>query len=139
MQYKIIFVDDQNAILEALKWMLANESYYFETFGSPLEVLNRIENDEPAVIISDQWMPEMRGTEFLNRVRERWPDTIRIIMSVNLDETVLEAFSHNRVHGLIPKPWSETGLKQIIKNAVKQYQSNINRKKVSKEQTLPTS
>jgi len=121
MQYKIIFVDDQRGILEALKWLFMDEPYQTESFDNPSEALSLAEQAEPAVIVSDQRMAGMTGTEFFEQLRERWPDTIRIIMTVDPDETVWHALSHEKIHGVIIKPWDQSEFKNLIRNAVDKY------------------
>jgi DNA-binding NtrC family response regulator len=124
MQDKIIFVDDQRGILESLKWLFTDGPYHIEAFESPSEALFRLKEAEPAVIVSDQYMPGMVGTDFLEGVKKRWPRTIRIIMTVDPGKTVLEALSRGNIHGIISKPWNPTELKQTIRNAVNQYKSH---------------
>jgi DNA-binding NtrC family response regulator len=121
MQDKIIFVDDERGILEALKWLFMDEPYQIESFDSASEALNLAERAEPAVMVSDQRMPEMSGTEFLEQVRDRWPDTIRIIMTADPDETVRQALSHEEIHGVIVKPWDQSEFKHLLRNAVDKY------------------
>lgn len=121
---RIIFVDDQRAILESLKWLFIDEPCQIEVFDSPSEALSLPENPKPAVIVSDQWMTEMTGIELLQQVKNKWPNTIRIIMTIDPDKTVIDALSQGNIYGIIQKPWSTTELKQVIRSAVDRYQSH---------------
>jgi DNA-binding NarL/FixJ family response regulator len=69
-------------------------------------------------------MPGMVGTDFLEGVKKRWPDTIRIIMTVDPDKTVLEALNRGKIHGIILKPWDQAELKQLILAAVDEYHTS---------------
>ena len=77
MAKNIMFVDDEAGILKSLKWVFANEPYCYLGFDNPEEALAKMEETEIAVVVTDQRMPEMEGIQFLERVKERWPDTIR--------------------------------------------------------------
>jgi DNA-binding NtrC family response regulator len=121
MQNTIMFIDDKKCILESLKWLFRDEPYQLETFDSPMRALLKLEETEAAVVVSDQWMPEMRGTEFLDRVMKKWPNTIRLIMTVNADDTVLAAVEKKKVNQVVFKPWDKDEMKLVISGAVNRH------------------
>ncbi|MCL2928913.1 MAG: response regulator [Trichodesmium sp. St16_bin4-tuft] len=78
---------------------------------------------EVAVIISDQRMPEMKGTEFLSKTLSQFPNTIRIILTGFTDvEDLVEAINSGQVHKYITKPWDPNELKKVVQKAAQTYQ-----------------
>ena len=83
-----------------------------------------MEETEIAVVVADQRMPEMEGIQFLEKVKERWPDTIRIIMTAHLDfDVMVNAVNKANVYRVILKPWDETEIKIAIDNAMAEFTS----------------
>ena len=119
-----MFVDDEAGILKSLKWVFANEPYRFLGFDNPKIALAEMEETEIAVVVADQRMPEMEGVQFLEKVKERWPDTIRIIMTAHVDfDVVVNAVNKASVYRVILKPWDETEIKMTIDSAMAEYAS----------------
>ncbi len=122
MQYNILFIDDESGVLEALEWTFADEPYGCLTCKTPVEALRLMEEIDFAVVVSDQRMPEMDGTELLEKIKHQWPATIRILMTAYQEmDIVLDAINKGHVYNLIFKPWDETELKRAIKTAVDDY------------------
>ena len=124
MQYNIMFVDDEVSVLEALKWVFKDEPYRFFAFNNPIDALKKMEETEFAAVIADQRMPEMEGTIFFEKIRQKWPETIRIMITghVGLD-IALDAINLGNVYRFIFKPWNERELKLTVKSAVSYYVS----------------
>jgi signal transduction histidine kinase len=119
MQSNILFIDDESGVLDALEWTFADEPYECMTCKTAGEALKLMEETDFAVVVSDQRMPEMDGTEFLEKIRHQWPSTIRILMTAYQEmNIVLDAVNKGNVYNLIFKPWDEIELKRIIKTAV---------------------
>ena len=77
---------------------------------------------EVAVIISDQRMPEMKGTEFLSKTLPNFPDTMRIILTGFTDiEDLVEAINSGQVYKYITKPWDAGELKAVVQQAAVTY------------------
>ena len=122
MQYNILFIDDESGVLEALEWTFADEPYGCLTCKTPVEALRLMEEIDFAVVVSDQRMPEMDGTELLEKIKHQWPATIRILMTAYQEmDIVLDAINKGHVYNLIFKPWDEMELKRVIKTAVDDY------------------
>ncbi len=78
----LLIVDDESNVLKSLKRLLFETDYRVLTADSGNEGLKTFENESSIqLVISDYRMPEMNGVEFLKRVKELYPDTIRIILS----------------------------------------------------------
>jgi serine phosphatase RsbU (regulator of sigma subunit) len=85
-----------------------------------LELLDT--HGEMAVIISDQRMPLMNGTEFLSKTVERFPETIRILLTGYTDvEDLVEAINSGKVFKYITKPWNPGNLKAVVQQAADTY------------------
>jgi response regulator RpfG family c-di-GMP phosphodiesterase len=121
---KILVVDDEPDNLDLL----------YRTFGRDFQVLKAdsgvtalqllAQEGEVAVIISDQRMPEMKGTEFLSRTLPQFPDTVRIILTGFTDiEDLVEAINAGQVYKYITKPWNAGELKAVVQKAAESYDS----------------
>ena len=119
---KLMVVDDEPDNLDLLYRTFRRDFqvYKADSALSALEVLD--EQGEMAVIISDQRMPEMNGTEFLGKTVERFPDTIRILLTGYTDvEDLVEAINSGQVFKYITKPWNPEDLKLVINQASETY------------------
>jgi len=121
---RILFIDDETNILRALERIFLDDEYEILTAGSAGEALEILASISPVqVVVSDYRMPLMNGVELLRTVREKWPETIRAILSGYADtEAVVSAINDGQIYRFIPKPWNDTELRMTIAAAVKQYQ-----------------
>lgn len=119
---KLLVVDDEPDNLDLLYRTFRREFQVFraESGRQALEVLN--EEGEVAVIISDQRMPEMKGTEFLSRTVPQFPHTMRIILTGFTDvEDLVDAINAGQVYKYITKPWEPDELKMVVDRAAQTY------------------
>lgn len=119
---KLMVVDDEPDNLDLLYRTFRRDFqvYKADSALSALQILDR--EGEMAVIISDQRMPEMNGTEFLGKTVERFPDTIRILLTGYTDvEDLVEAINAGQVFKYITKPWNPEELKSVIQQASETY------------------
>lgn len=131
MMGKILFVDDEIHILKSLKRLFREEPYEVLTTSSPLEALEVLEEHEVPVVVSDQRMPEMEGTVLLRQVKEKWPDTVRMILTGYADlDAAVAAINQGSVYRFISKPWDDTELKLAVRNAFEHYQLVADNKKL---------
>jgi response regulator RpfG family c-di-GMP phosphodiesterase len=122
-KHSILCIDDEENILNALKRLLRKEGYRILTAGSGAEGLKILEEHEVHLIISDQRMPGMSGTEFLSKVKERFPDSIRIVLTGYTDvDTITESINQGHIYKFILKPWNDQNLKLEIKQGLEQYE-----------------
>jgi DNA-binding NtrC family response regulator len=74
------------------------------------------------VILCDQRMPVMSGTEFLSKVKEMYPETIRIILSGYTGvETVLDSINRGAIYRFYTKPWNDLQLRENVRLAFRHY------------------
>ena len=73
--------------------------------------------------MSDQRMADMSGTEFLARVRDLYPDTIRMVLSGYTDlATITEAINHGAIYRFLTKPWNDDELREHIQAAFRTWE-----------------
>jgi diguanylate cyclase (GGDEF)-like protein len=118
----LLLVDDETNILSALKRLLRRDGYEILAAGSAKEGFELLATHEVQVILSDQRMPEMNGTEFLARVRELYPDTIRIVLSGYTDlNSITESINRGSIYRFLTKPWDDDMLRQHVREAFRHY------------------
>ncbi len=119
----ILCVDDEANVLKSLKRLFMDEDYEILTAESGQEGLAILAQHQPVqVVISDYRMPEMDGVAFFKEVHDRWPETIRIVLSGYADTAaVVAAINEGQVYKFIPKPWNDDELKITIAKAVESY------------------
>jgi len=122
MKDKILLVDDDALILAGLKRHLRNQ-FRIETALSGEEALKRIEEKGPfAVIVSDYFMPGMDGIEFLCRVKETDPDTVRMMLTGSADmSTAIQAVNEGSIFQFHPKPCPADTLGKAIQTGLEKY------------------
>lgn len=120
---RLLFVDDEENILNSIQRMFLDEEYDILTASSCKKAFSLLEAGPPVqVVVSDYRMPEMNGVEFLHIVSRRWPDTVRMVLSGYSDTgAVIGAINEGGIFKFIPKPWNETELKVAIANAATLY------------------
>lgn len=120
--HTILVVDDEKNIISALKRLLRNENYSILSAGSGAEGLEILKTGTVNLVISDQRMPGMNGTEFLSRVMHHNPDIIRIILSGYTEiDSITEAINKGHIYKFLLKPWNDSSLVLEIRQALDQY------------------
>jgi YesN/AraC family two-component response regulator len=125
MGNKILFVDDESNILDAYKRQLKKQ-FLIETALSAEEGLNAITNHGPyAVVVSDLRMPGMDGNQFLTRVKEVAPRSVRMMLTGYADfKTAMEAINSGNIYRLLTKPCAKNILTEALNAGVEQYNKN---------------
>ena len=118
----LLLVDDDVNVLGALHRLFRRDNYRVLTAASPSEGFELLALYHVQVILCDQKMPGMNGTEFLSKVKEMYPDTMRIILSGYTGvETVLDSINRGAIYRFYTKPWNETELRDNVRLAFRQY------------------
>ncbi len=118
----ILFVDDEQNVLDAIKRQL-RKKFNIITALDGTEALETVKREGPfAVVVSDMRMPVMDGIEFLSRVREIVPDTVRMMLTGNADqETAIEAVNRGSIFRFLTKPCSVELLENSLNAGIEQY------------------
>jgi two-component system, NtrC family, sensor kinase len=132
----ILFVDDEDHILKALRRHFRDEPYDIHTAASGPEALAMLKAAPMEVVVSDFRMPGMDGGEFLKRVSEQWPETVRLVLSGYADITALiSAINEGAIFKFGAKPWREDELKNVVREAVAKHR-DLSMMRLLAEQTL---
>ena len=122
-QRTLLLLDDEPHVLAALKRMLRVDGYTILTAQTARDAFDLLALHPVQVIVSDQRMPEMNGTEFLRRVKQLYPDTVRIILSGYAElDTLISAINTGEIYRFFTKPWDEAGLRASLREAFR-YQA----------------
>ncbi|HLT13865.1 MAG TPA: EAL domain-containing protein, partial [Marinobacter sp.] len=118
----LLLLDDEANILRALTRVLRKDGYRILSTTSVNEAFSLLAENEVQVIISDQRMPEMSGTDFLSEVKAIHPDTVRIVLSGYTDlKSVTEAINQGAIYKFLTKPWDDQQIRDHIKQAFQYY------------------
>lgn len=119
---KLLVVDDEIDNLDLLYRTFRKDFQVLRAHSGAEALKILAEEGEVAVIISDQRMPEMKGTEFLRKTLPEFPDTVRIILTGFTDiEDLVDAINAGQVYKYITKPWDPDELKVVVDRAVETY------------------
>ena len=121
-QHTVLCVDDEENILHSIKRLLRKEGYRLLTALSGIEALKILEENDVHLVLSDQRMPQMSGTEFLAKVKEKYPDVIKIILTGYTQvDSITESINKGNIYKFLLKPWNDQNLKLEISKALEQY------------------
>ena len=122
MNKKVLFVDDEQNILDSLKRQL-RKHFTVETALGPEKGLEMIKSNGPfAVIVSDLRMPVMDGIQFLAQAKTLAPDTVRIILTGNADlENAIHAVNEGNIYRFLTKPCATEILLMVLNQSISQY------------------
>ena len=119
----LLLLDDEPNILRALRRVFRAANYTVHTANTPDEAFELLARHPVGVVMSDQRMPLMRGTDFLARVKQLYPDTVRIVLSGYTElQSVTEAINEGAIYKFLTKPWNDVQLAEEIEQAFRQYE-----------------
>ncbi len=118
----LLLVDDESHILTSLQRLLQQDGYQVLSARSAAEGFELLALHSVQVVLCDQRMPGMNGTEFLDRIKSLYPDTLRIILSGYTDlHSVLEAINRGSIYRFYTKPWDSDTLRDNIRETFRHY------------------
>lgn len=132
----VLVIDDEVRSLEALRRVL-EEEFVVLTASDVASAVAQMEHELVQAILCDQRMPDMTGVEFLTAVRERWPDTVRMIISGHTDsEDIIAGLNQAGIYRYITKPWEPDELLAAVRDAVGLYSLQQENQAVSVEMKM---
>ena len=133
---RVLFVDDEPNVLDSIRRQMRKVCEVHTASGGQ-EALKFLDDTGPvSLVVSDMRMPEMNGAELLTRVRELYPDTVRMILSGQADlESTITAVNEGHIFRFLTKPCSEAVLHRAVQSGIEQYQLVTTRKELL-EKTL---
>lgn len=121
MNPTILLVDDEKDVCSALNRTFRRNNFKVFEANSGEQALDLLANNNIDVIVSDQRMPEMTGTQFFSVVKNLYPNVGRIILSGHSDiEDLQEAINEANIYRFLPKPWDEKQLLETVNSAIPQ-------------------
>ncbi|MCG8669723.1 MAG: sigma-54 dependent transcriptional regulator [Pseudomonadales bacterium] len=115
----ILFVDDEDNILSAIKRLMRKTPYECLFANSGADALKILEDTPVDVVVSDMKMPEMTGEQLLSQVSSQYPETMRIVLSgFSEEDMIMSAINEGRIWGFIHKPWNDAELIQHLDHAI---------------------
>ena len=117
----MLFVDDEANILSSLKRLFRPFGYRILTAESGAEGLEIMEREAVDLVVSDMRMPEMNGVQFLEKVRKKWPETVRMLLTGHTEiGTTIDAINKGQIYRYLSKPWQDSDIIPTIRHAVHQ-------------------
>ncbi|MFZ5462337.1 MAG: EAL domain-containing protein [Pseudomonadota bacterium] len=133
-QRTLLLVDDEENILTALKRLLRRDGYTIISTTDPTKAFELLAQHQVGVVVSDQRMPQMSGTELLREVKSLYPDTIRIVLSGYTDlKSVTDAINEGAIYRFLTKPWEDDQLREAIREAFHQQEMAAENLRLSRE------
>ena len=134
MERTLLLVDDEKYVLSALNRVFRREGYRILRADGAVAGLELLSGNEVGVIIADQRMPGMTGVEFFSQVKERYPDTVRIMLSGYTElESVTAAINRGAIYKFLTKPWEDDLLRSHVSEAFEYYEWRLESKRASRE------
>ncbi len=120
---KILYVDDEINLLSSFRSLMRKENLSVYLLEDPLKIEKVLSEDGPfAVVLSDQRMPGISGSNLLNKVRSVHPESIRVLITGYSDfNEVVQAVNDASISYFVSKPWNDDVLKKLVKDSVSQF------------------
>ncbi|RUO24481.1 GGDEF domain-containing protein [Aliidiomarina minuta] len=115
----VLLVDDEPNVLRSLQRLLRRDGYQILTAENAEQAFELLTEHDVNVIVSDQRMRHMNGTELLNHVKSMYPSIVRIVLSGYMDlKSVTAAINQGQIYKFLTKPWDDKELRQVVRDAV---------------------
>lgn len=122
MNNRILLVDDESNVLSALKRALFDEPLEIVTAAGGEQALEIMAEKRFKLVISDERMAGMQGSELLSLVRQYYPDTVRIMLTGHATlEAAMKAVNDGEIYRFFSKPWNDHDLIFAIRSAIDKF------------------
>lgn len=119
----LLLVDDEENVLKSLQRLLRRDGYTLHLATSAQRAFDILAQFPVDVILSDHRMPEQTGTEFLSKVKDMYPNTVRLMLSGYTEvHSVTDAINEGAIYKFLTKPWDEDQLRANIREAFKRHE-----------------
>ncbi|MGB0423652.1 MAG: response regulator [Flavobacteriales bacterium] len=125
MKATILYLDDDNQNLDSFKANL-RDTYVVLTANNPVEAYNLVHENDIQMVITDQRMPSMSGSEFLETMAKEFPNIQRVLLTGVADwKSVVEAVNKGKVSKIVTKPFNFSELKKMISEGLDQFAQSL--------------
>ncbi len=119
MPHGLLLVDDDTHIINSLKRALHKEPYEIFSANTAVEALALMNDYHIDLVISDEMMPGMKGSEFLSLISRAYPQTVRIMLTGHATlETAIRAINQGQIYRFLTKPWNDVDLAVTLRQAL---------------------
>jgi response regulator RpfG family c-di-GMP phosphodiesterase len=130
---EILYIDDEENNLIAFKAALRRDFNVFTAISAG-EAYPILKEHDIKVVISDQRMPKITGVQFFAKIKEDFPEPIRILLTGYTDlEAVIAAINTGEVHRYLTKPWDDDFVKSVIDHALEVFMLRRDNKRLMEE------
>lgn len=131
MTHRILIVDDEPHVLKSLERALLDEDYEVMTTTSGEEALELVRRYRFNVVISDERMPGMLGSDLLATISLRQPETVKMLLTGYASvEAAIRAVNQGEVCRFLVKPWNDFELKMAIRSGIEKYDLEMKNRKL---------
>lgn len=131
MAATILCVDDEPSILSALRRLFRARGLQVKVAEGGAAGLALLQTESIDLVISDMRMPEMDGVTFLEQVRQRWPDTMRLLLTGYADvNSIMGAINRGEIYRYIAKPWDDNDIVLIVQGALRHRALELEQKRL---------
>ncbi|HEX9874065.1 MAG TPA: response regulator [Deferrimonas sp.] len=131
MSDAILLVDDEANVLKALQRALIDEDWEVQTASSGDEALALLKEARFKVIVSDERMPGMTGSEFLSLASLRAPETVRIMLTGHASlDGAMRAVNGGEIYRFLIKPWNDVELRMAIRSGIERYDLDMENRRL---------
>jgi adenylate cyclase len=129
----VLIVDDETRVLDSLEALLAMDHRVLRA-ERPEAALELLAREPVALVISDQRMPGMNGTELLTRCREVAPDTVRVLLTAFTDaDALMQSINVANIYHFIHKPWDPTEVIHTVRRGVERHRLAVERERLVRD------
>jgi len=118
----ILIVDDEENVISALKRIFMDDAINVLSAASALEGIELLKQNAVKLVISDEQMPGMSGSEFLSMIRQEYPHVVRIILTGHASiEAAMKAINDGEIYRFFIKPWNNYEIRTTVKAAIEKF------------------
>jgi len=121
----LLVIDDEVNILSAIKRTLSRSGYQIFTANHANEAFEILAKHQIGVVLTDQQMPDILGTELLEKVRHMFPNTVRIMLTGHANlQSVTQAINQGAIYKFLVKPWDNDELEKTVLEAFEKFENS---------------
>ena len=118
----VLIVDDEPFVINSIRRVLIDAGYMIFSAENAYKGLDILKTHPVKVVISDEMMPGMSGSEFLSQVRQQFPNVIRIMLTGQASiEAAMRAVNEGGIYRFFTKPWNDLDLRFAVKAGIDRY------------------